>query len=627
MCGILGVWMADAVAGLEERVRHATTRMEHRGPDHQGFTTFRWDGGALAFGQTRLSIIDLTDAGHQPMRSRDGRYTVVYNGEVCNYRELRAELAELGHTFASDSDTEVLLAAWAQWGEAALPRLVGMFAFAMYDAATHSLTLARDAFGIKPLFYAVGTGWLAFASEPGPLRELLPQRPRLNLQRAYDYLVFGRYDDGADTFVEGVLHLLPGHVTRFTLDGGAAGEPRRWWWPSPAERADHSFADAADRIRSMFLDSVRLHLRSDVRLGAALSGGIDSSAIVCAMRAVEPDLPIHTFSFVAPGAPTDEGRWADVVAAQVGATAHKVRVAPEELAADLDDLIAAQSEPFGSTSIYAQYRVFRLAREEGVTVMLEGQGADELFAGYHGYPGPRMRGMVERGQFGSVLRFARAWSAWPGRSPALAAMALGMELAPRPVHALAYRVAGRSRPPWLNAGPLLEAGVRLERGGTVPPRELRGRRLAETLRFQLSADGLPALLRHGDRNSMRWSVESRVPFLTTALAEYVLALPEEYLVSRAGETKHVLRAAFRGLVPDPILDRRDKVGFDTPEQAWLGAIAGQVRDWLRTDLGLPFFNHQRVVTEFEAMLAGHRPFGWQAWRWINFSRWYVRHLG
>jgi asparagine synthase (glutamine-hydrolysing) len=611
----------------------ALSCLAHRGPDDQGVNCCDLGQSQIVLGHTRLSIIDLSSGGHQPMyrerphRGQDqaaqSRCTMVYNGEIYNYRELRDELRTLGHDFASDSDSEVLLAAWVEWGRAALPRLKGMFALAIVDEAQARITLARDAFGIKPLAFSFDSGWFAFASEVRALNELIDRAPELNVQQAYEYLVFGGYDDSDATFFRGVRQLLPGHVLTFDARAGKIASIDRWWWPSVEPAATESFEAAAERIRETFLANVRLHLRSDVPLGAALSGGIDSSAIVCAMRHVEPDMPLHTFTFVAPGSEVDEEHWADQVNAQVGAIPHKVAARPEELADDLADLIRTQGEPFGSTSIYAQYRVFKLARDSGITVTLEGQGADELFGGYLGYPGPILRGLIERGHWIDAARFASEWSKGPGRSRRLALLALGNQLAPRSLRGLALAAIGRSQEPrWLNLRALDAAGVR--RSETMLPEEfdVPGRRLAATLRGALVRRGLPALLRHGDRNSMRWSIESRVPFLTPDLAEFALSLPESYLVSRNGETKSVLRRALRGIVPDAILQRRDKIGFATPEREWLRTIAPRARGWLMHDLKLPFLDQRRALAEFDAIVAGRKTFTWQVWRWINFTQWY-----
>lgn len=596
--------------------------MRRRGPDDSGHELYPMGAATVGLAQARLSIIDLSTAGHQPMHSHDGRWAIVFNGEIYNYRELRTELQAAGHRFVSDSDTEVLLAAWVQWGRACLPRLTGMFAFAVLDRQRHSLTCVRDAFGIKPFFYSSGAEGFRFASEVPALLELLSGKPALNWQRAYDYLVHGDYDSGADTFYEGVRHLMPGHWLTVDMSTGQASAPERWWTPSTEERSGWKFADAVEQVREQFLQNIRLHLRSDVPLGAALSGGIDSSAVVCAMRHVEPDLPIHTFSFIAAGSDVNEEHWVDRVNAHVGAIPHKVTATGAELARDLDDMIRAQGEPFGSTSIYAQYRVFQRAREAGVTVTLDGQGADEMLAGYSGYPGQRLRSLLETGQPGQAWQFLNQWAKWPGRSRMLGAKYLVSELARGNLYEALRKLDGKPTiPSWINPGPLLEKGIHLHKPRIHPESQTKGRRVMDELALSLSRRGIVHLLRHGDRNSMRFSIESRVPFLTLDMVNLLLSMPEQFLISPQGETKSVFRAAMRGIVPDDVLNRRDKIGFATPEQSWLLNMAPTIRSWLKEDLKLPFYNQINMMKEFDSIVAGSQEFSWQVWRWVNFIRW------
>lgn len=629
MCGILGQFTFQPASALKALVISALSMLHHRGPDDRGYDLHQVADGILALGHTRLSIIDLSTGGHQPMHTPDGRWIIVFNGEIYNYRELRKELQLLGRNFSTDSDTEVLLSCWVEWRQDCLPRLRGMFAFVVYDTQTHILTCVRDAFGIKPLFFHTDQRHFSFASELPALLALLPDKPELNAQQVYDYLVMGYYDHDVETFHQGVYQLAAGHILTLDLVADPL-EPKivRWWWPSIIERTDLSFADATDQLRTMFLDSVRLHLRSDVALGAALSGGIDSSAVVCAMRHLEPDMPIHTFSYVARGSNVDEEMWVDQVNHHVGAIAHKVIVSPHELADDLVDMVRSQGEPFGSTSIYAQYRVFKLVRENGITVTLDGQGADELLAGYHGYPGQRLRSLLERGQFIELLRLLERWGQWPGRSRNEALRSLLAPYIPYKLRGLALKLIGRDPvPSWLNVDAFRQHGTFFGRRlsmdtFTQSNSDARGRRLVQMLRSQLTEYGLNALLRHGDRNSMRWSVESRVPFLTTDMAEFLLSLPEHYLLSREGETKHIFRAAMRGIVPDTILDRRDKIGFQTPELDWFKELGDQVFKWLDVVDELPMLNAIQCRQEIKQILDGKKRFTWQIWRLINFCRWY-----
>lgn len=627
MCGVLGLYSVTESGDSPSRLAAGLEELGRRGPDDRGLVHVPLPQGTLRLGHTRLSVIDLTPAAHQPMPSADGRYLLVFNGEIYNYRELRAELQSLGRVFRSASDTEVLLQAWAQWGAAALPRFTGMFAFVLFDRATHTLHGARDAFGIKPLYYhhAADAGF-CFASEIPAVQALRDSTPRLDWQVAYDYLAHGHYDAGERTFFEDIRALPPGH--NFTYDlGRHSFDLHAWWKPTIAPVQRLTLDEAAEGLRTRMLDSVRLHLRSDVPLGAALSGGLDSSAIVGCMRHLEPDAPIHTFSFIASGSAVSEEQWVDRVNAHVGAQAHKISITPQELATDLDDMIAAQGEPFGSTSIYAQYRVFRLAREHGVTVTLDGQGADELCGGYVGYPGPRVKSLLDQGRVLDAVAFLRQWGQWPGRAGVDGLKAAVAEYTGDAAYQALRRMNGSDAcPPWLDGGVLKDAGVALRFPRALPDLTARGRRLPAELARSLQGLGLQGLLRHGDRNSMRFSVESRVPFLTTAMADFLLTLPEEYLVAANGETKHVLRRAMRGLVPPEVLDRRDKIGFATPEHAWLLQMAPQIRQWLQHPLHLPFLRQEALLTAFDRVVAGQKPFSWQVWRWVNFTRWHAQHF-
>lgn len=597
--------------------------MRQRGPNHQAYRRHDLLHGCALLGQTRLSVIDLSDKANQPMYSPDGRYGIVYNGEIYNYIELREELRRSGRTFVTQSDTEVLLAAWEAWGKAALGRFTGMFAFAMFDFQQRTCTLVRDAFGIKPLFYAPTNSGFHFASDIRAVRALIPNSPDLNWQRAYDYLVHGEYDFGEDTFFKGVFTLSPGHLMTLKLDEHSTQDLEQWWKPSIAPDLVFSFNEARHRLRELLLESVKLHLRSDVPLGAALSGGIDSSAIVCAMRYIEPDLPIHTFSFISNESKTSEEHWVDLINNHVNAVVHKVHVSPKELANNLENLIDTQGEPFGSTSIYGQYRVFKLAQEHGITVTLDGQGADEMMGGYNGYPGQRMLSLLDQGAYGEAWSFLNHWATWPERNRFEGLKRLVGASSSGRVHNLLRRLNGmESSPNWIRTGVLAKTGVQLVYPEPHIPQSVHGRRMMALLAQSLTERGLVGLLRHGDRNSMHFSVESRVPFLTVNLAEFMLAQPEHYLVSPQGETKALLRAAMRGIVPDAVLDRRDKIGFATPEKTWMISMAETVRSWLSEDIGLEFLDQAMICENFDQIVAGKRPYTWQVWRWVNFIRWY-----
>ena len=622
MCGIAGGFWFDRPNNLEKKFDNAIYALRRRGPNDQGLEFFGVLGGVVAQAHTRLSVIDLTNAGHQPMRSTDGRYSIVFNGEIYNYRELRKLLVSYGYNFRTDSDTEVLIYAWAHWGKGCLDKLVGMFAFVIFDKKKKKLTCARDPFGIKPFFYTLEEGNFLFASEISAIKCLKQKKLELDWQRSYDYLVHADYDSGSNSFIKDVQHLMPGHLMEFDIATKHLSNPLKFWNPDVSQKSNLTFDQAAEELRDKFLSSIKLHMRSDVAIGAALSGGVDSSSVVCAMRYVEPDIPINTFSYIAKDSKLSEESWVDLVNEFAKATPHKVYVTSEELCRDLDDLILSQGEPFGSTSIYAQYRVFKLAKDHNVTVTLDGQGADELLAGYQGYPGKRVRSLLDEGRFLDAARFLVQWSSWPDRSFSKGLKQTFAEFFDGEIYNLLRGLHGDTLyPSWVNSEMLNEVGVI----GDYPKRngfKMPKRRLISELAYSVTNRGLPSLLRHGDRNSMRFSVESRVPFLTSDIADYLFSLPEHYLISKQGETKKIFREAMRGIVPDAILDRRDKIGFATPEKDLLIAMSDQIRLWLSEDINLPILNQKFILNEFDLIISGKKSFSSQAWRWINFIRWY-----
>ncbi len=551
------------------------------------------------------------------MSSPDGRYHIVFNGEIYNYLELRRELLALGYSFRSGSDTEVLLAAWSQWGVGCLNRLEGMFAFALYDQKARSVHLVRDFFGIKPLYYCHFAKGLGFASEIPVLLELEGVSRKVNPQRLYRYLRFGLTDDGGETLFADVKQLPPAHYLHIDLDNPQLSQPIRYWQPQLGPISVVSFAEATEQVREHFLQNIRLHLRSDVPVGAALSGGIDSSAIVMAMRYLEPDLELHTFTYVADGGVSEEP-WAELVGQAARVRAHKVRPSAAELVADLDHLIKVQGEPFGSTSIYAQYRVFRLAQEAGIKVMLDGQGADEVLAGYAIYGGARLASLLKQGNWNQALAFLRASQLEPALKDTWKS-ALGFLLPPG-WEPLARRLIGQELvPAWMKVDWFVERGVRL-----VSPRRPHGREvLRGELLQSLTETSLPKLLRYEDRNSMAHSIESRVPFLTPKFVELLLSLPEAYILSPQGQTKAVFRKAMQGLVPQAILERKDKVGFATPEQSWMNQLAPWVEQVLDTEAlsSIQPLKKEVIRTEFASILSGKRTFDSRVWRWINLVAW------
>jgi asparagine synthase (glutamine-hydrolysing) len=632
MCGIAGL-----VAARGRRVDSASAAMivrvlAHRGPDDVGFLSS--SGGTVRVAREtagvdsaadlylihrRLSILDLSPKGWQPMSYGDGRYHIILNGEIYNYLELRSELEALGHRFRSTSDTEVLLAAWSEWGAAMLPRLVGMFAFALLDTQSRRLVLVRDFFGIKPLYYCDFAAGFAFASELKALTPLDGVSRAIDPEPLYFYLRHGMTEHDDRTLFASIRQLPAAHLMEIDLDDPSKRSVRRYW-SLPLDRTEEmSFDEAAARMRDLFVESVSLHLRSDVPVGAALSGGIDSSAIVMAMRSVVGErLDLHAFSYIAADPILNEERWVDLVAERSRATLHKVRLDEDDLVRDLPALIASQDQPFASTSIYAQYAVFRLAAEARIKVMLDGQGADELLAGYRPFLAARIGSLLRSGSVASAGRLFGAASKLPGVGRGYLAKTTGELFLPTALQGPLRAMVGKELlPPWLDASWFREHGI-----GGMPVARARGRSvLRASLHDAVTRSNLPALLRYEDRNSMAFSIESRVPFLTPKIAAFVFSLPESYIVSPRGESKSVFRAAMRGLVPDEILDRRDKIGFATPERDWLARLAPWSDAMLANGARLAPLNIPLLRGEIDAVRSGAKPFHNGIWRALNLTAW------
>lgn len=633
MCGIAGFISPGGEPLTLGSVPAVLEQLEHRGPDDQGFLTYTKSGtrvgrewtnsvpeAEVVFLHRRLSIIDLSDAARQPMRSSDSRYYITFNGEIYNYRELRQELEALGHRFRTCSDTEVLLAAYAAWGPGALQRLVGMFAFAILDTKRRSVFLARDFFGIKPLYYSHANGGIVFASELKALLEAGNVSRRVNACQLFSYLRHGLCDAGEETLLSDVLQLPPAHYLDISLDTPAEIQPVRYWEPAEDSRDDLSFEQAAEQLRYLFLESVGLHLRSDVPVGSALSGGIDSSSVVMAVRHLEPEIELHTFSYIAEDNALSEEKWVDVVARAAGAQVHKVYPNASRLIADFDQLPRAQDIPWASTSPYAQFCVFEAAREAGIKVMLDGQGADEILGGYSYFRGARLASLLRQKKWGQAANFLASARRWPGSSAMHLLQHASGYLLPMAAQAPLRKIVDRDlMPSWMNREWFVRNGVVLR--STQMPYESADV-LREKLRREL-CEHLPSLLRYEDRNSMAFSIESRVPFLTPELVNFILSLPEDYIIARDGTSKAVFRRAMRGIVPEAILDRRDKIGFNTPERAWLSAAGQWIRQKFNAEAaaGIPALRLDEVRSDWQKIEQGQKRFSYFLWRCLNVIAW------
>ncbi|MDQ1653679.1 MAG: hypothetical protein QOI35_2879 [Cryptosporangiaceae bacterium] len=587
MCGVAGYVGLARGDGLA-RLRAMAQVQAHRGPDGDGFAA----GERWGLAHRRLAVIDRL-GGEQPKYSPDGRYVLVYNGEVYNYRELRNELSGLGHVFRTAGDTEVVLAAWTQWGRAAFDRFDGMFALAIADTWTGDVVLARDQFGIKPLYFAEdGRGAVVFASE---IRAVLASgliEPSADDVTIYRYLRYRVHDDTERTFFAGIARVLPGELAVISADGQVSRSvytslyrDLRTLAASPRPYDGEARARFGGALRA----AVRSRLVSDVPVGTALSGGLDSSTIVTTINRLlteeDPEAAAvgtrqQAFSAIFPGERNDEERYADAVAARCSALGlHKVRPTVAGFLADLQDFVTAQEEPVISTGPYAQYCVMREAARH-VTVMVDGQGADEMMAGYVPYYLVNIRQLWRQGQRARAVRelTRSADVLWRLARDRISDALLGRS---------GLSVTGLLGEEFVSA----HSGERLD---------VIGDDLKARLEDDLFRHSLQALLRYEDRNTMWFSVEGRVPFLTADLLRAVWSADNTAILHN-GWNKRVLREVTRSMLPRLVNRRRNKIGFTTPEDEWFTSMAGYIRAvFAGESFGeRPYFDQAAVLAAFD----------------------------
>jgi asparagine synthase (glutamine-hydrolysing) len=643
MCGISGLWTADRLdEGLVDRMRDTLT---HRGPDSCGSWVDREVGVGL--GHRRLAIVDLSPGGHQPMVGASGRYVLTYNGEIYNFRALRRELAARGASFRSESDTEVMLAAFEAWGvEGAVRRFVGMFAFALWDARERRLWVGRDRLGIKPLYWARVGRTFAFASELKALVEVPGFEREVDRASIAAYL---RYNcvPARHTIWRGAYKLAPGTLAR--LDGPDADPVLVTYWSADeVARAGHadpfvgSDAEAVQVVHDRLVDAVGLRMIADVPLGAFLSGGVDSSTVVALMQ-LQSTRPVRTFSIGYGEAAYDEASHARAVAEHLGTDHTELRVTPEEARATIPSLPTFYDEPFSDSSQIPTMLVSRLARPH-VTVALSGDGGDEVFGGYNRHLwAPRIwRGLRRtpsrlRGWAGRALGRVPPWAfdrAFDRVSPALPPR-LRIRVPGEKLHKLGT-VLGAGTPEAMYRAlvshledPLSIAIADQEAPADQARVDLDGLSFAESMMLLDTRTYLPDdILTKVDRASMAVALEARVPLLDHRVVELAWRLPPSLKI-RGGVTKWALRQVLHRYVPQRLVDR-EKAGFGVPIDQWL---RGPLRDWaealldparLRRD---GFLRPEPVRRLWDQHLAATHNHHHRLWDVLMFQAWYERWAG
>ncbi|MEM8696152.1 MAG: XrtA/PEP-CTERM system amidotransferase [Pseudomonadota bacterium] len=622
MCGIAGIFHLETAKPVDpDRVRAMADVLAHRGPDGSGV----WTAQGVGLGHRRLSIIDL-EGGDQPMATPDDRLVTVFNGEIYNYRELRAELESHGHQFRTASDTEVILHGWRQWGPLCIERFHGMFAFALYDEDAKTLYLGRDRLGVKPLYYAeISDGSLIFASELKGLlaHPLLRRRP--SEQAVEDFLAFGYVPDDA-CFVAGVQKLPAGHYL-MTRRGLPLAEPRRYWDVGFSPQRRKGVA-AEEELTAHMGEAVRSRMVADVPLGAFLSGGVDSSSVVALMAEASRDA-VETCSIGFDQADHDETEYADRVAQRFATNHRKKTVAADDFAL-IDTLVEAFDEPFADASALPTYRVCELAREK-VTVSLSGDGADEIFAGYR------------RHVFHTGEERARRFLPAAVRKPVfggLGAIYPKLDWAPQFLRAKStLQGMGQSGAEAYAesvgvTGPILRHALYSDRMRQALQGHRAEDRYIRTIETAPAEDGLAAvqyadlkiwlpgdILTKVDRTSMAVSLEAREPLLDHRLVEFAATLPLRQRV-RGGTGKWLMKRAMRRYLPDDILFRR-KMGFVTPISAWFrGPLAGEA-DRLVSSTALAeteWFGRPAIKRIVEAHKSGREEHGRLIWQLLMLDR-------
>ncbi len=615
MCGIAGIVGNGPVNAAA--VEAMADLMVHRGPDDSGLWSA--DDGRAVFGHRRLAIIDPTPAGHQPMASADGRLVITYNGEIYNYVELARRLEAEGHVFRSKCDTEVLLALYERWGEAGFKELNGMFAFAIYDGRAGRLVCARDRFGEKPLLYAEAAGFFAFASEYKALLALDGVSSVLDSGRLLTFLNQPRrgLDDARETVFAGVRQLLAGEVMRVDLATLQTTISRYWNLTPDADAVGISEADAVERFGELLRDAVAIRMRSDVAVGSCLSGGLDSSSIVCLNRLqIGGDVPYHVFTGRFPGTDADEWSYAEQVVQAARVECHVIEPKPQRLAAEMASFAWLNELPVGSTSQYAQWCVFRLAKETGVTVLLDGQGADEVLGGYEQYFRNYIRSRVQAGD--ALIAFEEEPAIrrrYPeAMSDKLQVLKLRAPFAfKRAVAHLIQR--GSDFRFGLSADAAAALAAPVEGESTLT--------LFDALREDAFHAHLPTLLRYGDRNSMAHSREVRLPFCDHRLAEFAFALPPGYLMGGA-ETKRLLRNAMKDVLPEGIRTRWNKQGFLPPQERWFAdGLIDLARDTVESEVfrSRGYWDQRWWRQMIKRLSKGEGHLAWPLWKPLIAEAW------
>jgi len=605
MCGICGIINFNDEVVQEASVRQMMHLMKHRGPDDEG--VFIENNVGLGF--VRLSIIDLSPAGHQPKLSKDERYVIVFNGEIYNYIELRQELQNEGVVFTTQADTEVLLNAYIRWGEDCMHSFNGMWAIAIYDRQNKTTFFARDRYGIKPFYYLQTDTFFAFCSEILPLLSLLKCKPKPNYQTIFDFLVFNRTDQTKNTFFEEVLKLQ--HGQKLSIRDNKVSVAK--WYNLRESVSKTQGFKTPDEYKEMFTSALGLHLRSDVPVGVCLSGGLDSSSLVSVLLKDFEKKDLNTFSAVYnKGQFGDETEFINEYNALVK---NMFFTTPDanSLKNDLAKFVKAHGEPVSATGPYAQFKVMELAQGK-VVVTLDGQGADEELAGYNYFFGFLFKDLLTHGRFAKFC--SEMYYYFLIHRSLMGFKSFFYFMLPKRFRTLA-RVHQKG---YINPDFVKQYKKNNSIAGNIYGSKSLKDALLDHFEYKLEH-----LLKWEDSNSMCFSLESRVPFLDFRLVEKTLATSSDLKIKK-GMTKHILREAMKGILPEKIRLRRDKIGFETPQNEWFREPAWQ--NTVNEILNSQSFKNRNLVDPqkaqelFQKHLSKEVNVSDEIWKWVHLELWF-----
>jgi asparagine synthase (glutamine-hydrolysing) len=624
MCGIAGILSFDGQRDLRPNIQRMTDVLAHRGPDDAGILHEEH----VAFGFRRLAILDLEQSGHQPMTSPDGMCTIIFNGEIYNFLELRETLQEKGYRFRSSGDTEVLLYAYCEWGEQCLSMLNGMWAFLIYDRKRRVIFGSRDRFGIKPLFMYRGKREILFASEIKAVRASGLYNTEVNWKIVADFLVRQKLDETNESFYSGVESIPPGSGFEVGLDGRM--DLWSFWALSDARPQDE--ATAIERYAEIFEDSVKLHKRSDVPIAVFLSGGIDSTSILCSLArsqeavAVEDRKRLKALAFMDPR--FDESRFINDTIGQTSAELQRVVYTAEDVWVDLPKVLWHHDQPVHSTTALIGYRLSQVAAANGIKVILNGQGADETAAGYRHYFNGYWQTVLAASGPGALLRELKSYAKyWGGNPISELARVLCRAFTAQPYRLQGYRNLRKHLAIKQDRLHSWFTPELLDRLLPPPQGQLDRFYLNCQLRHAVERSPLPLYLRIEDRNSMAHSVEVRVPFLDYRLVDLLFSLPGEHKM-RGPYNKYIIREAMRGKIPRSVRERQDKMGFPSPSGAWMSELQTNIRDTFNSRFAreLGILNLKQIMIDFERSCRGERQLGRELFNILQFLIWY-RNIG